>query len=149
MNGTGNPASDVAELRAGTEERVRAVRAKDVEALLSSYADDVVTFDLVAPLSNVGAAAVRSRVTEWFASFQGSIDYEIRDASCFVAGDLAFDHHLTHVRGTTTAGAQIDMWFRETVGYRRMGARWKVTHQHSSVPFDMVTGKPLLDLRPT
>jgi ketosteroid isomerase-like protein len=41
------------------------------------------------------------------------------------------------------------MWFRETVGYRRMGARWKVTHQHSSVPFDMVTGKPLLDLRPT
>jgi ketosteroid isomerase-like protein len=149
MNGTGNPASDVAELRAGTEERVRAVRAKDVEALLSSYADDVVTFDLVAPLSNVGADAVRQRVTEWFASFQGSIEYEIRDASCAIAGDLAFEHHLTHVRGTTTAGAKIDMWFRETVGFRRLGARWKVTHQHSSVPFDMATGKPLVELRPT
>ena len=40
------------------------------------------------------------------------------------------------------------MWFRETVGYRKIAGRWKVTHQHSSVPFDMTSGKPLLDLRP-
>jgi ketosteroid isomerase-like protein len=141
--------SDSAELRAGIEERARAVRAKDVEALMASYADDVATFDLVAPLSNQGASAVRKRLTEWFASFQASIDYEVRDVQLAVAGDVAFDHHFTRVRGTTTSGAKVDMWFRETVGYRRIADRWKVTHQHSSVPFDMASGKPLLDLQPS
>jgi len=136
------------EIRAGIADRVRAVREKDVEGLLAHYAPEVATFDLVAPLRNLGAGAVRSRVREWFASFRTAIDYEIRDANISTAGDVAFEHHLTHVRGTSQSGDPVDMWFRETVGYRRMGGRWLVTHQHSSVPLDMNGGKGLLDLRP-
>jgi uncharacterized protein (TIGR02246 family) len=148
MTSVGNQTGDSAEIRAGMNERVRAVRAKDVEALMSCYAQDVVTFDLVAPLSNEGASAVRRRVTDWFASFQTSIDYELRDVSLFVSGDVAFDHHFTRVRGTSNGGAEIDMWFRETIGYRKVHGHWKVVHQHSSVPFDMASGKPLLELAP-
>ena len=148
MTTPGSQTTDSAELHAGIEERVRAVRAKDVDALMAAYAPEVVTFDIVAPLSSSGASAVRRRVTDWFSSFQTPIDYEVRDVQLFVAGDVAFDHHFTRVRGTNLSGATIDMWFRETVGYRKIAGRWKVTHQHSSVPFDMTSGKPLLDLRP-
>jgi len=137
-----------AEIRAQIAARARAVRDRDVEALLAHYSPEVATFDLVAPLRNLGAAAVRKRVSEWFASFRAAIDYEIRDANISVAGDVAFDHHLTHVRGNSQSGGAIDMWFRETVGYRRMGGRWLVTHQHSSVPLDMTGGRALVDLRP-
>jgi len=140
--------SEVEEIRAEIADRVRAVREKNVEGLLAHYAPEVATFDLVAPLRNLGAAAVRKRVSEWFASFRTAIDYEIRDANISAAGDVAFDHHLTHVRGTSQSGDSIDMWFRETVGYRRVGGRWLVTHQHSSVPLDMNGGRALLDLRP-
>ena len=70
------------------------------------------------------------------------------DAQVQVAGDVAFDHHLTHVRGTSQSGQLVDMWFRETVGYRRVGGRWQVTHQHSSVPFDMANGRAMVDLKP-
>ena len=136
------------EIRAAIADRVRAVREKNVEGLLAHYVPEVATFDLVAPLRNLGAAAVRNRVSEWFASFRTAIDYEIRDANVSTAGDVAFDHHLTHVRGTSQSGDSIDMWFRETVGYRRMGGRWLVTHQHSSVPLDMNGGRGLLDLQP-
>jgi uncharacterized protein (TIGR02246 family) len=144
----GDQARDSAEIRAGIEARVKAVRAKDVEALMTSYAPEVVTFDIVAPLSNETSEAVRRRVTDWFSSFQSSIDYEIRDVNLSVDGDVAFDHHFTRVRGTNRSGAKIDMWFRETVGYRKIDGRWMITHQHSSVPFDMASGKPLLDLEP-
>jgi ketosteroid isomerase-like protein len=137
-----------AEIRAEIAGRVRAICEKNVEGLLAHYAPEVATFDLVAPLQNLGAAAVRKRVSEWFASFRTAIDYEIRDANISTAGDVAFDHHLTHVRGTNQSGDSIDMWFRETVGYRRMGGRWLATHQHSSVPLDMNGGRALLDLRP-
>jgi uncharacterized protein (TIGR02246 family) len=148
MTGMTTAAPDAVEIHALIEERVRAVRAKDVERLMAGYADDVFTFDVVVPLSNAGARAVRKRVSEWFASFETPIDYEIRGVSLSVAGDVAFDHHLTRVRGTNRAGAAIDMWFRETVGWRKRDGRWKVVHQHSSVPFDMVTGQARLDLQP-
>jgi uncharacterized protein (TIGR02246 family) len=139
---------DEKELRAGIDERVRAVRAKDADALLGAYAPDVMTFDLIAPLAHRGAAEVRARVVDWFASFETAIDYEIRDVQLAVAGDVAFDHHFTRVRGTSRGGERIDMWFRETVGYRKRDGHWQVTHQHSSVPFDMTSGKPRLDLQP-
>jgi sulfate adenylyltransferase subunit 1 len=127
---------DVA-IHAAIEERVRAVRAKDVDVLMSAYATDVVAFDLVGPIATTGSSAVRKRVIEWFSSFETPIEYEVRDVSLVVSGDVAFDHHLTHVRGTGNAGQTIDMWFRETVGYRKIDGRWKVTHQHSSVPLDV------------
>jgi PhnB protein len=40
------------------------------------------------------------------------------------------------------------MWFRETIGYQRIGGTWKVTHQHSSVPLDMNSTQARLDLQP-
>jgi ketosteroid isomerase-like protein len=139
---------DEAELRETIDERVRAVRAKDVEGLMSGYAREVVTFDMVVPLANKGADAVRKRVVEWFSSFETPIDYELRAVDLSVDGEVAFDHHFTRVRGTSKSGATIDMWFRETAGYRKIDGRWKITHQHSSVPFDMTTGKARLDLEP-
>ena len=143
-----NQTSDEAAIRACIEQRIVAVRAKDVDALMASYAPDVVTFDMVRPLMNAGAGAVRKRVEEWFGSFASAIDYQIRDLHLSVSGDVAFGHNFTGVRGTNTGGNKVDMWFRETVGFRKIAGRWTVTHQHSSVPFDMTSGKALLDLNP-
>lgn len=137
-----------AALDAAIQERVEAIRRKDVERLLAGYAEDVRTFDLIAPLGNTGREAVRRRVTEWFGSFASVLHYELRDVAPVLDGDVAFDSHLTHVRGDNRAGAHVDMWFRETVGYRRVGGRWLVVHQHSSVPFDMGSGQALVGLRP-
>lgn len=136
------------EIIAGIDDRVHAVRAKDVDGLMQFYTDDVVTFDVVAPLVNHGAAAVRKRVSEWFASFSSPIEYDISEVSVHLSDDTAFDHHLTHVKGTSKTGDVIAMWFRETVGYKSIGGRWMIVHQHSSSPFDMETGKPIFDLRP-
>jgi len=57
-----------------------------------------------------------------------------------IAGDIAFDHHFTHVHGVTKQGQKIEMWFRETLGYRRVEPhRWLCVHQHSSAPVGMAT----------
>ena len=142
--------ADTSLIRAKIADRERAVREKDVAGLLKHYADDVISFDVLPPLAHRGVQAVRKRVTDWFASFETPIDYECRALDLAVSGDVAFDLHFTHVRGINRAGMTIDMWFRETVCYRRLAGEWKVTHQHSSVPFDMKQGVPLalLDLEP-
>ena len=64
-------------------------------------------------------------------------------------GDLAFAHGLAHMVGTKTDGSKTDMWFRYTAALRRGAGTWKITHQHSSVPFYMDDAfKAALDLTP-
>ena len=53
---------------------------------------------------------------------------------------------VTEVAMSTTQ--EHSSWFREAFGYGRSGGRWVVTHQHSSVPFDMASGKASLGLEP-
>jgi ketosteroid isomerase-like protein len=140
--------SDESAIRAQIDRRIQAIRSKDVDAVLSTYAQNVETFDLMSPLANHGADAVRKRLSDWLGSFEGPLDYGLRDVTLAVAGDVAFDHHFTHVHGTTKTGQTIDMWFRETLGYRRVKGEWVVVHQHSSVPVDMKDMRGRIDLKP-
>jgi uncharacterized protein (TIGR02246 family) len=147
---TGNDAGSAeAELRALIDERVRAIRAKDVAAVLAVYAPDVLSFDLIDPLRHVGRESIEKRLEAWLGQFrEGPIGYELRDLALTVGGDAAFCHCLSHVDATTTEGQRIDMWWRATSCFHRIDGRWWVTHEHSSVPFDMQSLQASLDLKP-
>lgn len=141
-------AADEAHVRGIIEERVKAIHDKDINALLRSHAPDVLAFDVITPLQYVGAATVRDRAEQWFASYPGSIGYEIRNLKVTAGGGVAFGHYLYHVTGTLTDGATVDMWVRVTVCLQQIEGRWMIVHEHQSVPFDIETGKASLDLKP-
>jgi ketosteroid isomerase-like protein len=61
---------------------------------------------------------------------------------------VAFCHSLNGINATKTDGGKVDMWVRATGGLRKVDGTWKVTHLHSSVPFDVESGKASLDLKP-
>jgi uncharacterized protein (TIGR02246 family) len=146
-NGPG-VSSAAAQIRRLIDDRIKAVRRKDVDALVSHYAPDVLSFDVVNPLQSTGSDAIRKRLEEWFPSFQGSIDFEIRDLTITGSEDVAFCHGLSNVNGTRIDGGKINMWYRTTICYRKMDGKWTVTHEHDSVPFNVESGKASLDLRP-
>jgi ketosteroid isomerase-like protein len=106
------------------------------------------SFDVVNPLQHRGSDASKKRAKEWFSSFEGLIDYEIRDLTITAGDDIAFSHGLSHVSATRTDGGQLNMWWRTTVCFRKIDGKWMVTHEHNSVPFDAATGKASLDLKP-
>ncbi len=139
---------DEAQIRGLIENRIKAVRTKNIEGATLSYAPNVLSFDVVNPLRYFGAEAIRKRLGEWFSSFQGGIGLKIRDLSITVGDSVAFSFCLSHVSATTTGGGNLDMWWRETVCYHKVKGEWLITHQHSSVPFDVESGKASLDLKP-
>lgn len=141
-------ASDKDQIRTLMNERVRAVRTKDVNAAISNVAPDILSFDVVNPLQHIGSDASRIRADEWFSSFQGPIGYEIRDLSITAGDDVAFCCGLSHVSATKTGGGQLDMWWRTTVCFQKIDGKWMITHEHNSVPFDVKDGKASLDLQP-
>jgi ketosteroid isomerase-like protein len=137
-----------AAIRQIIDERANAVRRGDVEAMSADVADDVVIFDVVNPLRQLGKVASRARAPEWVTSYDGAIGWESRDVEVFADGNVAFSHAFSHVTGKLKAGDEIDMWFRTTLGFRRVGGRWLIVHDHGSSPFDPRTGDASLSLKP-
>ena len=66
-------------IRGLIDDWAKALRAKDINRLMASYAADVLTFDVVNPLQRKGLAAARKRAEEWISSWQGPIECEIRE----------------------------------------------------------------------
>ena len=127
---------------------VEAVRAKDSKLLASGIAArrHPVRPDRTAAISGIRCAPTARE--QWFSSFHGPIDYEVRDLHIATSEGVAFCHSLNHVHGTNTDGKIVDMWWRATVCFEKTNGKWTVTHEHNSVPFDMKSGKASMDLRP-
>lgn len=144
----GNRTTEETEIRRVIEDRVAALQARDVDRLLRHYAPDFLSFDVVTPLQRSGLEDVRTRAEEWFGGFDGPIGCEIRDLSIAAGDGVAFCHSLNRVHGKTRDGATINMWVRATVGLRKQGGAWLITHDHTSVPFDVKSGQARIDLEP-
>jgi ketosteroid isomerase-like protein len=140
---------DEAEIRRRIDRLAEAVRAADLESVMSAYAPDMVTFDIVPPLQKASADGKRKNWMDVFATYRRPLGYEIRDLAIAVADDVAFGHSLNRISGALQkSGAAIDQWLRWTACFRKIDGRWLIVHDHVSVPTDFATGSALLDLRP-
>ena len=142
-------ALDDAQIRGLTDARIKAINQKDIDNTLLNYAWDTLSFDVVDPQQHVGSDTIRKRLEEWFSSFEGFPFFEMSDLKINAVNDMAFCHSITHIRATKKDGGKLDMWWRETIHYRRINGKWLITHLHSSVPYNIKSGKASLDLTPT
>jgi ketosteroid isomerase-like protein len=137
-----------AEIKRAIEGYVEALRARDIDGVMSMYAPEIVTFDVVPPLQYVGADAMRKRWEEVFSSLPGPVGYEIADLSITVGEDMAFTHSFNRTSATLPTGQQIGTWLRWTACWCKIGGQWLIVHDQISVPFDVQTGRAVLDLKP-
>jgi ketosteroid isomerase-like protein len=146
MTADSSKATAEAQIRALVDDEAKAIRAKDVDGRVSSYALDVLLFrrgrstaiPRIERAQKVPAGVVRF--------VPRPIGYELRDLTA--GADVGFSHSVNRVSATTMEGQRLDMWWRATVCYRRIDGAWMVTHQHASVPFDAESGKASLGLKP-
>jgi uncharacterized protein (TIGR02246 family) len=132
---------DEAEIRKLVEDWRSALCAKDLDRMLAHYAPDVLFFDVVPPYQHKGADAYRRTWENCFPYLPESIDSEMRDLSITVHGDGAYAHCLQRITDKNTGRPATCNWVRVTVCYQRMEGKWKVVHEHVSVPFDPMTSK--------
>jgi uncharacterized protein (TIGR02246 family) len=125
---------DEAQIRAVIDARASAMRNKDVQGVLSGFADDAVGFFLETPLEQ---SPLRQDLAGWFASWVGPIGYEMKQLHISSGGDVAYGYTLSRMTGPRTDGEETDLWFRETFCLRRTDGRWFITHIHESVPLYM------------
>jgi uncharacterized protein (TIGR02246 family) len=148
MGANTSRSAEEARIRDCIESWTRAMHAKDVDGVMSHYTPDILTFDLAPPLQHVGAD-YRRGFEEWFRTFRGPVEVDVRDLQVTVGDDVAFTHSLNHLTGARTSGEDTDVWVRATVCFRKVDGRWLAAHEHISVPFYMDgSERAAVDLRP-
>ena len=140
--------SSKTEVRALFDSKFAAIRAKDIDQLMSFYSSDIVYFDVVPPLQFVGPAALRDRFLTWFDGFAGSIDMEARQFNVLATGDVAVAHWLSRASGTLKNGREVGSWVRATSCCQRADHGWLITHEHISLPVNVESGSAATDLVP-
>jgi ketosteroid isomerase-like protein len=150
MNAEQGQATDEAAIRALLAERAAAFRARDASRLVTSLDPSIVIFDLAPPLRRTGPELLDpAGLQAWPDTWNDEIGHEMSELTISIGGDIAYCHSLDHLTGTRTDGEREDFWTRATVGLRKTGDGWKVTHGHTSVPFYMDgSDPPAFDLRP-
>jgi ketosteroid isomerase-like protein len=139
---------DEKQIRELMASRAQAMTGRDAETLAAQCAPDLLAFTLAPPLVHHGED-VESRKA-WFATFDGPIEYEIRDLDVTVGGDVAYSHALNRLSTTPKGMPQpFELWFRSTLGFRKQDGEWRITHVHDSTPFYMDGSmSAALDLKP-
>ena len=115
-----------------------AVRAKDAEAFLDLYADDVRTFDLWSVWSYDGKPAVREMVREWFGSLPDDevVVVKFDDVRTQGGSDVAALSAFTTFAAESPEGTELrSMNNRLTWILRKQpDGAWKIAHEHTSAP---------------
>lgn len=144
-------ANDDAQIRRLKDDMTNALRKKDVQGVVSKFADKSVMFILAPPLRFKAGenAPGENGIQEWFDTFEGEIGYEFRELEITSGETVAFCHSLDRISGKRTGGTDTDIWVRETLGLRKIDGEWKIAHQHQSVPVYMDgSNKAAIDLKP-
>jgi uncharacterized protein (TIGR02246 family) len=124
-----------------------AVDAKDVDAFVAIFADDVLVFDMWGTWSHDGIDAWREMAEGWFGSLGDErVRVDFDDVQTTVGEDVAVLSAFVTFAGLSADGEELrSMNNRLTWGLRTVDGTWKVVHEHTSAPVEIATGK--VDLR--
>ena len=115
-----------------------AVRAKDVDAFVGLYSDDVRTFDLWEQWTYDGKEALRAMVAEWFGSLPADEEVVIRFDEVRTQGglDVAAVSAFTTFAAVSPDGTELRSMNNRLTWVLRKDAdgAWKIVHEHTSAP---------------
>lgn len=136
MNADSKTHQSEQELRQLISNWSQALEARDAAGLVADYTPEVVSYDAIPPYKNVGPATIRQAWEHCLPYFPETFKSEHRDLAFHIDGDMAVVHGLHHFVTESPEEACGQTWMRVTVCYRRINGKWKVFHEHISVPFN-------------
>jgi ketosteroid isomerase-like protein len=138
-----NDQQQIVELERGL---IAATNAKNVNEMMSYYdgTDQLVIFDAVPPLKYSGTQAWRKNLEGFVATYNPGI-LELTDLVIETDGKLGYAHSIQRFSGTDRNGKQMVMAFRVNDCLKKEHGKWKITHEHNSMPIDYASGKAFLN----
>ena len=134
MSASDNATTDEAAIRDLVENWARAVRSKNLDAILANHSPGMLMFDVPPPIQSKGIEAYRKTWDLFFSWSQDSAVFDISEMNVTAGNDVAFVTALMRCAGTEANGNKTELEFRLTIGLRKIDGHWIVMHEHHSIP---------------
>jgi len=130
--------------------RVERLAAGDVPGMQQYNAPSVVAYTLAPPLVSDPNGHDPKGLEAWLQGFEAPPRRTVTELEITTDGDVAFATSLDSMTATPRGATEpFTLWFRVTLGLRRIDGRWLVVHEHTSVPFHMDGSlRAAVDLQP-
>ena len=128
--------AETAVIKALLEDWADAVRRHDLPAILAHHDQDMVMFDLPAPLQCRGLEAYAQTWHLFFRYHQPGAAFDFRELAITAGAEVAFAVAIMWC-GPDSSSNPADkdgFLFRLTVGLRKVDGSWCIVHEHHSEP---------------
>ena len=126
--------NDEAEIRALIERWAKAVRDEDRSAIRADHDPGVLMFDVPPPFQSQGLDAYMATWETFFSSAGKPVAFAFHDIRVTCGEDVAFVTAVGRCTSIDAHGKRELLEFRLTMGLRKIDGRWRIMHEHHSLP---------------
>jgi uncharacterized protein (TIGR02246 family) len=125
---------DEIDIRALIERWARAVREQNRERIRADHDPDIIMFDVPPPLLSWGLDAYMATWEKFLSWSEKPVAFDFHDVKITAGKDVAFATAIGRCAGVDPNSKREELEFRLTICFRKIDGRWRVMHEHHSVP---------------
>src|SRR5437764_11363561 len=114
------------------ENWAKAVRERNIEAILAHHSMDVVMYDVPKPFQSTGIDAYR-KTWDLFFKFTKPGVFEIHEIQVVADENVAFCFATMQCADRNEREEFVELNFRLTIGLKKIKGEWTIVHEHRSV----------------
>jgi uncharacterized protein (TIGR02246 family) len=126
--------TDQAQILALIERWAEAVRRQDRAAIAADHDADMLMFDVPPPFLSRGMDAYMATWELFLSSSEKPVTFDFHDIEITAGADTAFATATGNCVNIGAKGDREPLIFRLTMGLRKIEGRWRVMHEHHSLP---------------
>jgi ketosteroid isomerase-like protein len=109
------------------------VREEDLAGIRADHDPEMLMFDVPPPFLSRGLQAYMATWPPFFALQAKPVTFDFRDVVVTAGTDVAFATAIGRCRDLSS-GKEVELDFRLTMGFRKRDGRWRIVHEHHSIP---------------
>lgn len=126
--------NDVQLIRALIDRWAEAVRKEDFAAIRADHDPDILMFDVPPPFLSRGIDAYMATWNLFFSRVKKPVTFDFEDVEITAGHEVAFATAKGNCVNTDRDGKREPLEFRLTMGLKKIDGKWRVMHEHHSLP---------------
>jgi uncharacterized protein (TIGR02246 family) len=116
------------------ERWAKAVRDEDRAGIRADHDSEMLMFDVPPPLLSQGLDAYMVTWETFFSRAEKPVAFDFHDVKITAGRDVAFATAIGQCVDVDPNGKREELQFRLTMCFRKIGDRWRILHEHHSLP---------------
>jgi len=125
---------DETEIQALIEKWAKAVREENREGIRADHDSEILMFDVPPPFLSRGLDAYMETWETFFSQAEKPIAFNLHNMEITAGEEVAFATAIGRCVNVDPKGKREELEFRLTMGLQKIDGRWRVMHEHHSLP---------------